>query len=214
MIWSAINWGMHLSFWVALGLILASFVNNRRPARVHASGEVEFAPRSFGILAWIYVAVRMCFIAGDYLRHGLGEPFTFTTGALLGLASLLMIAALPGTVVVNDDGITEVFWFWRNKVVRWKEIVEINTEASGSAVRASAKLWMVSASRTTDPDMTTIATCTEAVTARTASEILRAVMPSRLVCRAVSTELTASWLCGRSTEATNACSPPWGSCSC
>ena len=135
MIWSAINWGMHLSFWVALGLILASFVNNRRPARVHASGEVEFAPRSFGILAWIYVAVRMCFIAGDYLRHGLGEPFTFTTGALLGLASLLMIAALPGTVVVNDDGITEVFWFWRNKVVRWKEIVEINTEASGSAVR-------------------------------------------------------------------------------
>ena len=134
MIWTTIHWSIHLLFWIALALIFASFVSNRRPARVRVSGRVEFAPRWFGVLAWIYIAVRMCFSAGDFLRHGLGEPLTFTTGALLGLSAVLMIAALPGTVVVTDDAIMEIFWFWRNKRIRWEEIVEINTERNGSTV--------------------------------------------------------------------------------
>jgi hypothetical protein len=46
------------------------------------------------VWAWMYVAVRMCFIAASYLRHGIREPLTFAPGALLGLASIGSIFAL------------------------------------------------------------------------------------------------------------------------
>jgi hypothetical protein len=37
-------------------------------------------------------------------------------------------------VLVSDYGLEAVVWLWRNKRIRWDEIVEINTERKGSAV--------------------------------------------------------------------------------
>lgn len=134
MIWRVIHWSVSFFFWVALALLIVSMVSNRSPAAVRSSGKVEFAPRWFGVWALIYVAIRMGFITWGYLRHGLGEPLTFVTGALLGLASIGLVLALPGTVLVSDSGLEEVLWFWRNKRIRWEDIAEINTEKKGSAV--------------------------------------------------------------------------------
>jgi hypothetical protein len=135
MTWKVIHWSVNFLFWIALALVLASsIVSNRRNATVHANGKVEFAPRWFGIWAWIYVAVWMCFIAVRVLRHGIGQPLTFATGAFLGFAAVGSIFTLPGTVVVSDYGLEAVVWLWRNKRIRWDEIVEINTERKGSTV--------------------------------------------------------------------------------
>jgi hypothetical protein len=131
MIWKTVHWSVHLFFWIALAVVLASAFYNPRPAKVHATGKVEFHPMWLGVLAWTYVAARMCFIAAGYLRHGLGEPLT---GALLGLGSVGSIFMLPGTVLLTDSGLQEVFWLWRNTRIRWDEIVEINTEKKDSAV--------------------------------------------------------------------------------
>jgi hypothetical protein len=134
MIWNVTHWSINFLFWIALARFIPSMVSNRRSATVRANGEVEFAPRWFGVWALMYVAIRMCFITWGYLRHGLGEPLTFATGALLGLVSVGLVFALPGTVSVTDSGLEEVFWLWRNKRIRWGDIVEINTERKGSAV--------------------------------------------------------------------------------
>jgi len=134
MIWKVIHWSVSFFFWIALALLIASIVSNRRPATVRADGNVKFAPRWFGVWALIYVAIRMGFITWGYLRHGLGQPLTFATGVLLGLASVGLVFALPGTVLVTDSGLEEAFWLRRNKRIRWEEIVEINTERRGSAV--------------------------------------------------------------------------------
>jgi hypothetical protein len=133
MIWKAIHWSIDLVFWIALAIALVSSFYNRRPARVR-SDKVEFAPKSIELWAWMYVVVRMCFIAAAYLQHGLGEPLAFATGAMLVLGSVGLIFVLPGTIVATDVGLVQVFWFWRNKRIRWSEIVEINTEKEGSAV--------------------------------------------------------------------------------
>jgi len=53
-------------------------------------------------------------------------------------------------------------------------------------VSASVALWIVSASSATDPDATTIASCTAAVVARIASEIHVARTPSRVAIVAAS----------------------------
>jgi hypothetical protein len=130
-----IHWSINFFFWIALALVLfSSIVSNRRIATVHANGKVDFATRWFGIWAWLYVVIRMCFIASSYLRHGMGQPLTFATGALLGFASVGSVFMLPGTVIVSNYGLEEVIWLWRNKRIRWEEIVEINTERKGSTV--------------------------------------------------------------------------------
>jgi|ERR1035437_342595 hypothetical protein len=134
MIWKVIHWSIDFLFWVALALFIASMISNRRSATVRASGTVEFAPRWFGVWALMYVAMRMCFITWGYLQHGLTEPLTFVTGVLLGLTSVGLVSGLPGTVLVTGSGLEEVIWLWRNKRIRWEEIVEINTERKGSAV--------------------------------------------------------------------------------
>lgn len=58
---------------------------------------------------------------------------------------------------------------------------------SGTAVSASAALWTVSPSSATDPDSTTITTCTAVVSPRTTREAHSVRMPSREVSMAAST---------------------------
>lgn len=67
---------------------------------------------------------------------------------------------------------------------------------SGTAVRASAPLWMVSPSSATDPDRATITSWIRLVRPRMPSEIHSVRRPSREVSSAVSTLSMAAWLCG------------------
>ena len=71
-----------------------------------------------------------------------------------------------------------------------------NAIHSGTAVRASAKLWIESAAKATDPDTTTMVTCIAAVTPRANRLILTARMPIALDSKALSTLSAVSWLCG------------------
>ena len=72
---------------------------------------------------------------------------------------------------------------------------------SGIAVRASEKLWMVSASNATDPVAQITTTWTNAVTISAAKEIFTALRPRSLASSAVSMLSAASWLCGRKISA-------------
>jgi hypothetical protein len=83
-------------------------------------------------------------------------------------------------------------------------------------VSASAKLWMVSPRRATEPLTATMTSWNAAVAANAASEILRARRPSPLLARAVSTESPGSWLCDENTDLSSPrrpprCSWPWAS---
>jgi len=135
MILQTIHQTTSLLFYVALALLLAGLLKrNRGTAKVRSTGEVEFAPRWWVLYSWLFLLVRFAMIGSDYLRHGLKEPLTFTTGALIYIAVIAAIVGIPGTLVVTNEAIEEVNWFWRNKKIRWSEIGEIDTEKRGSAV--------------------------------------------------------------------------------
>ena len=38
-----------------------------------------------------------------------------------------MLFEFPGSVVVTGDGLEQIYWFWRNKHIRWNDIVEIES---------------------------------------------------------------------------------------
>ncbi len=63
---------------------------------------------------------------------------------------------------------------------------------NGTAVNASEKLWIVSAANATEPVITTITTCTAAVTINAANEILTARIQRWSLTNASSIESAAS----------------------
>ena len=134
MIWRVLHWSINFLFWAALILSIAGMFFNRRSATACANGEIEFAPQWFGVWALAYVEIRMVFVTWSFLRHGPTAPLIFATGALLGVTCIGLVSMLPGTLLVTDSGLEEVLWFWRNKRIRWEEVVEINTERNGNAV--------------------------------------------------------------------------------
>ena len=40
---------------------------------------------------------------------------------------IAILCSFPGTVVITGSCLQQVYWFRRNKRIRWQEIVEINT---------------------------------------------------------------------------------------
>jgi hypothetical protein len=100
---------------------------NRRSAEILTGGQIEFAPRWFGVWGWIFLVLQAIFIVPHYLKQGLGKPWDFVTGALLSVVALGFLCEIPGTLIVSGDGLKQFYWFWRNKQIRWDEIVEINT---------------------------------------------------------------------------------------
>ena len=65
---------------------------------------------------------------------------------------------------------------------------------NGTAVRASEKLWIVSANSAIEPVTNTISTWTTAVANNTAKDTVTAWMPRWSLARASSMESAASWL--------------------
>jgi len=148
MIWKTAQWTVHLLFWIAIALVIYSFMTtNRRSARILPDGRIEFAQRWFAVWAWLFVMVRMSLFVPSFLRHA-GEPWGFIAGACLGGAVLSSLFAIPDTLIVAEGGLGQVYWFRRNKRIRWDEIVEINsskrivtvTGANGMKIVHSAPL--------------------------------------------------------------------------
>ena len=75
-------------------------------------------------------------------------------------------------------------------------MLNANAIHSGTAVRASEKLWMVSAASAIDPETITMPSWAVAVNPSTSRLILTARMPAALDSRALSTLSAASWECG------------------
>jgi Bacterial PH domain len=116
--------------WIALAVLLTSLWSNadkQRKTKILSDGRIEFSPSKYALWAsFLYVS---CLVYGaiEQIRHAHGNSFNYLTGALLGIMAAMVFFSLPGTIVVTGEGLEQVFWFRRNKHIRWADIVEINT---------------------------------------------------------------------------------------
>jgi hypothetical protein len=47
--------------------------------------------------------------------------------ASLGILAVMILFPFPETIIVTTDGLKQISWLWKNRQIRWVEIVEINT---------------------------------------------------------------------------------------
>lgn len=101
-----------------------------KPARVLINGSIEFTLSTVAYLAWLPIVVLLVWIARSEFMVLVHGPFAWLN--LLNVAgfawiTIWVLVSFPGKVVVDDEGIEQVYWLWKNKRIPWQEIAEINT---------------------------------------------------------------------------------------
>jgi hypothetical protein len=130
LVWKLLPWIAHLLFWSALAWIAWIVFGpggKRRSARILDDGRVEFAPHWLIICVWLFLIGSAAWPSTSELMHNRGHAWNFIILVSLGLAALGMLFEFPGSVAVTGDGLEQVYWFWRNKRIRWNDIVEIES---------------------------------------------------------------------------------------
>jgi hypothetical protein len=129
MTWNALSWVAPKLLWIApllAFLILLAGVGRPKFAR-DLGGRIEFAPSRMELAAWAVIFV--CLIIGtiDSFRHIQWQILNLLAAAAPVLLVLVVVSYVPGTIIITGDGLQQIYWFSRNKRIRWEEIVEINT---------------------------------------------------------------------------------------
>ena len=112
-------------------ILLATLQGNadgQRKARELDDGQMEFAPNRRAVWAWsLLVPYLIMYAIVSQVKYSHGRPLHLMTAAALGVVALMILFTFPGTIIVTADGLKQISWLWKNKQVRWAEIVEINT---------------------------------------------------------------------------------------
>jgi hypothetical protein len=116
-----------LLFWVAAFWLLFRKAEARQRATVHGDGRIEFARNAYSYLAWILITVSLAWLATRGLLFGKREPLALLQAVGLGLLPVMLLTEFPGTIMITDVGLEQLYWLRRNKRIQWEDIVEINT---------------------------------------------------------------------------------------
>jgi hypothetical protein len=126
--WKILLGFARLAFGIALAWMLFGRPGKRGYARVRSDGRIEFAPDWIGLCAYPLVFFYLLGLATNDLLHRHAGPWDFLNPALLGSIAITLALSFPGTVVADDGGLEAIYWFRRNKRIRWKDVESIETD--------------------------------------------------------------------------------------
>jgi hypothetical protein len=98
-----------------------------RKANVSTIGRVEFAPNRRATAAWLILAAFFVYLIPAQFRHMGEHLFSFVTAVAFASVAIALVTSFPGTILIDSEGLQQIFWAWKNKRIRWADIVEINT---------------------------------------------------------------------------------------
>ncbi|MGB9144276.1 MAG: hypothetical protein WCC14_00500 [Acidobacteriaceae bacterium] len=115
-------------------LCLAGGTGKSRKAEVLATGRIEFAPNRRAMIAWLIMASACAYLIPVQFVHANRTFSSLLWPVGFALIAILLLASFPGTILVDSEGLEQIFWIWKNKRIGWADIVEIN---SGGPVRVT-----------------------------------------------------------------------------
>lgn len=130
MIWKTLLGLLHPLFWILLVfsiVALMGWVPDRRTAKVSDDGSVEFVWNWSGLSVGVLFLLWLRFALVDLLKYEFTNSLSDLVAFTVTLCGLVMVADLPGTIVVNSDGLEQNYWFRGNKQMFWVEVDTIDT---------------------------------------------------------------------------------------
>lgn len=129
--WQTLHWTARellISILPAAALLLFwSSADKLRKAKVRRDGQIEFSPNRRAFWTWPLLAMYMGWAIFCQLKDSHGRPLDLMVAASLGILAVMILFPFPETIIVTTDGLKQISWLWKNRQIRWVEIVEINT---------------------------------------------------------------------------------------
>jgi hypothetical protein len=112
--------GMIVLVWV-LARIIVSPARASRTARP-VDGQLEFAPNRKNFVATPMFVAFLVYLGVTMYESKMPSGISmFGTGFWLVLAAVIL-TAFPATILANDEGLKQVYWFWKPRRIAWKDI--------------------------------------------------------------------------------------------
>jgi hypothetical protein len=119
-----------LPVWIVTAAVLISFTGSadrQRKALVLRGGRIEFSPNRRAFWAWPVLVAYLVYATISQLKGSHGRPLDMIFASGLGILAMMFIFTFPETIIVTDNGLEQTSWLWKNKQIRWADIVEVNT---------------------------------------------------------------------------------------
>jgi hypothetical protein len=105
-------------------LLFLGRIGNRGSARF-ADGKVSFPPSRASLGSGLVIIGFLLQSAVRHLLRSHGTPADWLIQGGLLVGSLALLSELPGTVVVTDEGLEQIYWFRRRVKLPWDHLVEV-----------------------------------------------------------------------------------------
>jgi Bacterial PH domain len=125
---------LFLTLTVALLMCLWGSSDKQRKARPLEEGRIEFTPNRRAFWAWPVLVVYLIYATIHRLMHIDGRPYNILILVTFIMATAMIAAPFPASIIVTADGLEQVSWLWKNKRIRWADIVEVNTGGASHTV--------------------------------------------------------------------------------
>jgi hypothetical protein len=123
---------------VLLVLFFFADASKDRKANFSATGRIEFAPNRRATVAWLIMTVYFIYLVPVQFRNMHGKPLSIMTAVGFASVAIALLTSFPGTILINSEGLQQIFWGWKDKRIRWADIVEINTGEKSRTVTITA----------------------------------------------------------------------------
>lgn len=124
---------------LVLARLIAGKADKNRSAEESEGGRIQFTPnrRSF----WGVYLFTACFgfVAIVSLVKGHGANGSLAVPAVSVAFVLLLLMAFPATIVVDQQGIEQMFWLRGRKRIAWKEVTTIALNEKSGEVKITGK---------------------------------------------------------------------------
>jgi hypothetical protein len=122
----------NLATWPLVLWLMLSKSGEHRPAKELSNGRVEFTPASYEFWLWLLAVIPLASTALATLRHGVYTPLDLLNSGVIIFLALSHLFMFPATIVSSREGLEQVYWLWKNRHIRWEEILEIVLDKKAS----------------------------------------------------------------------------------
>jgi hypothetical protein len=132
MTWKLLPGLARLVFDLALVWMLFGRAGKRGPAKLLSGGRIEFAPDRIGLWAYPLTIAYSVWLAVRALMQSHGNLSVFLSPAVFELIALSLLFSFPGTIIVTTEGLEQVYWLRKHKLIRWRDVEEIEINGKNS----------------------------------------------------------------------------------
>jgi hypothetical protein len=131
--------GFALTVLLLLAKLIVSGADEDRQATETEGGKLAFTPnrRSF----WgVYLFLGfLTYVAVADVVSGIRSTADLASPAFCTAFAILLLSAFPGTILIDKDGIEQVYWLRGRKRIAWNEISKVTTDEKRGEVKIKGR---------------------------------------------------------------------------